>query len=109
MQELELYKSELVDKPAILALTKMDSKHADALHDKFTEELNKLRDDSSNTTLCQFDEIIPISAKFSRKSVDILKHRLRYWLDVHHSKMTEPNLDKIERTLQLSKVGNNIM
>ena len=108
-QELELYKSELVDKPAILALTKMDSKHSDALHKKFTEELEKLREDSNTTTLCQFDEVIPISAKFSKKSVEILKHRLRHWLDVHHSKLTEPNLDKIERTLQLSRVGNTII
>merc|ERR1712029_1064265 len=59
-KEIELYKSDLLFKPALLAVTKMDSTDSD---------------------------------KFSSKSVELLKQRIRHWLDEHHSKNTELNVD----------------
>ena len=103
-----MYKSELLSKPAVLALTKMDSKDSDKLLDKFYEEFEKMQSDE-NIALCNFDEIIPISAKFSPKSVDILKHRLRHWIDEHHTMNTEFNIEKLENSLQVSHVQNNFI
>ena len=106
-RELELYKSELLYKPALLALTKMDTKDSDKSLEKFYQELDSLKSDGTST-LCNFDEIIPISAKFSNKSVDVLKYRIRHWLDEHHSKVTEGNVDNLESSLQInSRVRNN--
>ena len=103
-----MYKSELFNKPAVLALTKMDSKGSDKLLDNFYEEFERIQSDE-NITLCNFDEIIPISAKFSPKTVDILKHRLRHWLDEHHTMNTEFNIENLENSLQISHVQNNII
>ena len=107
-QELELYKSELIHKPAVLALTKMDSVGSNKLLENFYEELETLKSDI-DTTLCQFDEIVPISAKFSGKSVDLLKYSLRHWLDEHHSKSTEGNVKKLEESLQLCEVRKGFL
>ena len=107
-QELELYKSELIHKPAVLALTKMDSEGSEQLLESFHEELKVLQNED-NTVLCKFDEIVPISAKFSGKSVDSLKYSLRQWLDEHHSKTTEGNIEKLEKHLQLSDVRKGFL
>ena len=107
-QELELYKSELVHKPAVLALTKMDSEGSQQLLERFHEEF-ELLESEDNHVLCKFDEIIPISAKFSGKSVEILKYSLRHRLDEHHSKLTEENIEKLEKQLQLPDVRKGFL
>ena len=95
-------------KPALLAVTKMDSTDSDKLLDQFYEEFQEMENNSS-ISLCKFDEIIPISAKFSSKSVELLKQRIRHWLDEHHSKTTELNVDSLEQSLNLLKVSNNLL
>jgi len=107
-KEIELYKSDLLFKPALLAVTKMDSTDSDKLLDQFYEEFQEMENNSS-ISLCKFDEIIPISAKFSSKSVELLKQRIRHWLDEHHSKTTELNVDSLEQSLNLLKVSNNLL
>ena len=81
----------------------MDSEGSEQLLENFHEELKK------EQILCQFDEIIPISAKFSGKSVDILKYSLRHWLDEHHTQSTEGNIEKLEKSLQLSDVRKGFL
>ena len=83
----------------------MDSDGSEQLLENFHEELKR----EESTALCQFDEIIPISAKFSGKSVDILKYSLRHWLDEHHTQSTEGNIEKLEKSLQLSDVRKGFL
>ena len=109
-QELKLYKSELINKPAVLAITKMDSSGAESLLQTFHSELEELQNNEELVDdLCLFNEIIPISAKFSNKSVLVLKHRLRHWMDDHHAKRTEDNISKLEANLKLTKVENVVI
>ena len=102
-----MYKSELINKPAVLTTTKMDSSGSEALLKAFHSELEELQNNEED--LCLFDEIIPISAKFSNKSVLVLKHRLRHWMDEYHAKRTESNISKLEANLELTKVENVVI
>ncbi|KAI0227923.1 GTP-binding protein 10 [Lamellibrachia satsuma] len=88
-KELELYKDELMNKPAVLALNKMDIDGADEKLDEIMEQLNNLEDhlddvnaDLRPKQLVKFDDIIAISAK-RRVSTEKLKARLRELLDVY--------------------------
>ena len=103
-RELELYKEELLTKPAVLVITKMDSKGSEEQFETFKSEYEEavknvqtsdLPSESLPGQLCQFDEIIPISAKFSPKTVEYLKHRLRHWMDVQETHKTEDNVDQL--------------
>jgi len=112
-KELELYKGELVTKPAILVVTKMDCKGSDKQFEIFKREFEKVVDDIKTSDLpedslphqlCQFDEIIPISAKFSPKSVELVKHRLRHWMDVHEAKKTEQKVHELKDKVAVSEL-----
>jgi len=105
-KELELYKEELLTKPAVLVITKMDSKgskkHLEIFQSEYEQILknissSNLPTDSLPNQLCHFDEIISISAKFSPKSVNLLKHRLRHWMDVHDTSRTQDNVDHLRQ------------
>ena len=107
-RELELYKEELLTKPAVLVITKMDSKGSEEQFETFKSEYEEavknlqtsdLPSESLPGQLCQFDEIIPISAKFSPKTVEYLKHRLRHWMDVQETHKTEDNVDQLMETV----------
>ena len=105
-----MYKSELISKPAVLAITKMDSSGAESLLQNFHSEFEELQNNKELVEdLCLFDEIVPISAKFSNKSVLVLKHRLRHWMDEYHAKSTEGNISKLEDSLKLTKVENVVI
>ena len=110
IQELKLYKSELLSKPAVLAITKMDSSGSEQLLQTFQKEFEELQSNEElMKDLCLFDEVIPISAKFSNKSVQLLKHRLRYWMDEYHARRTESNISKLEHSIKLNKVENFVL
>ena len=110
IQELKLYKSELLSKPAVLAITKMDSSGSEQLLQTFQKEFEELQSNEElMKDLCLFDEVIPISAKFSNKSVQLLKHRLRYWMDEYHARRTESNISKLEHSIKLNKVENVVL
>jgi len=103
-RELELYKEELVSKPAVLIITKMDCKGSEDQFKTFKAEYEQvveniktsvLPEDSLPGQLIQFDEIIPISAKHSPKTVEFLKHRLRHWMDVQEVKKTEEKVEQL--------------
>ena len=85
----------------------MDTRDSDKLLENLNEEFDKLKADKT-VNLCNFDEIIPISAKHSAKSVDFLKWRLRHWLDVHHSQTTQANVENLQNSLQSLKVHSNL-
>ena len=88
----------------------MDSSGADSLLKTFHTEFEELQNNEELVDdLCLFNEIIPISAKFSNKSVLVLKHRLRHWMDEYHAKRTEDNISKLEANLKLTKIENVVI
>nr|XP_054754969.1 GTP-binding protein 10-like [Lytechinus pictus] len=103
-KELELYKSELVEKPAILALNKVDVEGADKLlqetleliHDESLHNLPEkdTEENEEHRLPISFEDIIPISAK-QGEGLDRLKSRVREVIDEHYEK---------ERTIQDSEV-----
>lgn len=107
-RELELYNSDLVAKPAVCLVNKMDSEGADEklsillsqLKDRQSEDnLKDLPEDSRPEKLVQFEDIIPMSAKFSQKSVHTVKERLRTIID----DLDEKNFNKDEKVKELQE------
>ncbi|XP_064613860.1 GTP-binding protein 10-like [Liolophura sinensis] len=120
-KELELYKAELLDKPSVLAINKIDTVTDHALVTEIRERLHDLPDcledidPALRPSQCvQFDDIIPISAQ-SGYSIEELKMRIRELLDYyadldlqrtvtaglqlvpHHRVESLPSLDALER------------
>jgi serine/threonine-protein kinase OSR1/STK39 len=121
-RELELYKEDMLDKPALCVVTKMDSAGSDELYETFLEQMERLREgkdiakfslplaEDNNTEeedgfisvekCVRFDEIIPVSAKFSPKTVEVLKFKVRDWMDTYALNETKIFEEKIAATLQ---------
>ncbi|XP_030832741.1 GTP-binding protein 10-like [Strongylocentrotus purpuratus] len=110
-KELELYKSELVEKPAILALNKLDMEGADELLQETLEAIqNNTETSHSHPDMVEgtteengevrkpisFEDIIPISAK-DGEGLDRLKSRVREVIDEHYEK---------ERTVEEESEGD---
>ena len=90
-KELELYKPDLLTKPAMLALTKMDLPGSEERREEVEKGLKEilekgprasgLPDDLLPTSLCQINQTIAISAKFSQTSVGVGQKAMRHWVD----------------------------
>ncbi|KAI8492094.1 GTP-binding protein 10 [Branchiostoma belcheri] len=87
MKELELYKSDLVDKPAVLAINKMDmtgaGDRAEELLYKlqhFEDSVTELPKDMRPRRQVQFEDIFQISAK-EKQGLNKLKDKVRDILD----------------------------
>lgn len=88
-KELELYKPELVSKPAILILNKIDIKGAEKLRDvtvekvkHIQEHMDEINEDFRPENFIEFDDIVTVSAK-RRQNIDELKQQFRRLLDLH--------------------------
>ncbi|XP_069690664.1 GTP-binding protein 10 homolog isoform X2 [Periplaneta americana] len=89
-KELELYRDDLLDKPAMLVINKMD---LDGACDKYEEIKDKLRnladvigdfpEEMRPERTLDFTDIITISANGDLKSVERVKNRIREILDFH--------------------------
>lgn len=110
MQELNLYREELIDKPAILALNKIDLDPGHTNADKIIELVQALPDSLSvvdesirPTRLIKFDEIFKISAK-EKVSTDNVKMRVRELLDEYYEqKLQETEVPQEKLDLYLRK------
>jgi len=90
-KELELYKEELLDKPALCVLTKMDSTGAEKKYELLKENLDNINEiiqdeniidpEFRPNRLINFSDFVPVSAKFSPKTVEYLKFRVRDVID----------------------------
>ncbi|XP_019630473.1 PREDICTED: GTP-binding protein 10-like [Branchiostoma belcheri] len=87
MKELELYKSDLVDKPAVLAINKMDMTGAgdraeELLYklEHFEDSVTELPKDMRPRRQVQFEDIFQISAK-EKQGLNKLKDKVREILD----------------------------
>ncbi|KAF8783193.1 GTP-binding protein 10-like [Argiope bruennichi] len=88
-KELELYDEELVLKPALLAVNKIDMDEEEQNFQKLKEELKfcksnveQLPDEIRPTTVMNFDAVVSISAK-EGINIPILKQKIRTLIDIH--------------------------
>ncbi|OWF51029.1 GTP-binding protein 10-like [Mizuhopecten yessoensis] len=91
-KELELYNREVLEKPAILALNKIDLDHDNEKTNTLIQQVKGLPESLSAVDselhpeqLIKFDGILKMSAK-NRDSVEMVKDRIRKRLDFHHEK-----------------------
>ena len=91
-KELEIYKPDLLTKPAMLALTKMDLPGSEERREEVEKGLKEilakgpssasgLPGDLLPTSLCQISQTVAISAKFSKNSVGVAQQAMRHWVD----------------------------
>ncbi|XP_075538708.1 GTP-binding protein 10 [Dermacentor variabilis] len=86
-KELEMYKEDLLTKPAILAVNKMDTEGAMEKYEELLEQLEKqdtssLHEDIRPSTLMHFDEIIPIIARDAKNTLQV-KQKIRTFIDIY--------------------------
>ncbi|XP_050429870.1 GTP-binding protein 10 homolog [Adelges cooleyi] len=89
-KELELYKEQLLDKPALLLVNKMDTEGAKDKYLEIKENLENLEDAISSypdeirpKKAIKFDKILPISAKNEPQDIEYVKTIIREVLDVN--------------------------
>ncbi|KAK8396063.1 hypothetical protein O3P69_005275 [Scylla paramamosain] len=89
-RELELYSPDLLSKPALLMVNKMDSPNAESRLQELLHNLKRMEEVSQQfpeefrpEQHVSFDDIIPCSAKTNQASVLHLKERLRMFLDLY--------------------------
>ncbi|XP_046993741.1 GTP-binding protein 10 homolog [Schistocerca americana] len=96
-KELELYDDNLLDKPAILLINKMDTKGAEEMFATIKDKLHHLSDmeelepDSLPRRVLQFHDVIPISIQCDALSVQKVKERIRAVLDFQAELLKEDN------------------
>ena len=113
-RELELYNPDLLRKPAICLINKMDSDGAREAFEEIKMRLsNSTLDDPGSgledldesqwpETRLDFVDVIPMSAKFSPSSVRTVKDRLRKVLDeLHESSVQQLGTEEAEKKLDL--------
>lgn len=86
-KELEMYKEDLLTKPAILAVNKMDTEGAMDKYEELLERLERqdpssLDEDIRPSNLVHFDDIIPIIARDAKNTLQI-KQKIRTFIDIH--------------------------
>ncbi|PNF37440.1 GTP-binding protein 10 [Cryptotermes secundus] len=89
-KELELYRDDLLDKPAMLVVNKMDVAEAQFKYDEVKDKLRYLADvvgdypeELRPERVLDFTEVMAISADTDPIGVEKLKHRIREVLDFH--------------------------
>ncbi|KAG5891073.1 hypothetical protein JTB14_005709 [Gonioctena quinquepunctata] len=109
-KELEMYNEDLLTKPSMLLINKMDSEGAlgkfqeikDHLKDP-TEFFNGYPDELRPTRHLKFCDIIPISAKEHPEDVEHVKQRLRNLLDVLAQLQEKNETDESENVYNRAK------
>ncbi|XP_050533736.1 GTP-binding protein 10 homolog [Daktulosphaira vitifoliae] len=88
-KELELYKEDLLEKPAMLLINKMDTEGAKEKYLEIQEKIENLNDaiylypeDVRPKKAIKFDEILPISAKNEPGDIEYVKTIIRDILDI---------------------------
>jgi len=104
-KELELYKDDLLDKPAICVISKMDTNNAPKAFETLKQNLNNIEalmqdehvisPEFVPERLIRFSDVIPVSAKYSPKSIDHLKCRIRDIIDYYEQEKNAALMDKL--------------
>ncbi|ELT96206.1 hypothetical protein CAPTEDRAFT_226536 [Capitella teleta] len=109
-KELELYKEELVTKPSLLVVNKMDLRGTEDIFRRLKDQILALKESASSIPhdlaseeYVNFDDIISISAK-NQENVDEVKEKLRMIIDRYDSLEKEAELqDNLEKAQDLTK------
>ncbi|KAL0841690.1 hypothetical protein ABMA28_013963 [Loxostege sticticalis] len=108
-KELELYDPELLEKPAVLAINKMDIEGADQIFSNIQEsfqDINKVMDSIPEEIrperVISFEDIIGISALKGGESLQKLKVSLRKRLD-EFADENDPNIVDAKKVLKRNK------
>ncbi|XP_045169494.2 GTP-binding protein 10-like isoform X2 [Mercenaria mercenaria] len=121
-KELELFNMDLLKKPAVLALNKIDTDEDGTRTDAIVDQIMNLPDSLSEVdeslhpeTLIKFDEIYKISTMFDQNTLT-MKDRLRKLLDIYSYREDEQKtvvennrLAKQERVLGVEQNRNKIV
>lgn len=105
-KELELYDDNLLDKPAILLVNKMDTKGAEemfaAIKDKLhhLSDVEELKGDNLPRRVLEFHDVIPVSVKHDVLSAQKVKERIRDVLDFQAELLTEENEGSVLQNIQ---------
>ncbi|XP_045470593.1 GTP-binding protein 10 [Harmonia axyridis] len=86
-KELELYKPELIDKPSLIIINKMDVEGAEEKYNQIKEDLKNLsridcEEDIRSEKFLKFRDILPVSVKNRAEDIALIKEKLRKQLDV---------------------------
>lgn len=114
-KELELYDEELIGRPAMLVVNKIDTKGAEDKLPELLEQLNNYQEFSKQiqeeirpTKLIQFDRIVSLSAK-KNVGIDKLKLCVREILDYYDELDRSEEIDQNRETLQRNKrIGGRV-
>ena len=106
-RELELYNPDLLNKPAVCLVNKMDSEGSEDKFKILKEALNDpdsgddglvgLEDSQVPEHRIEFSAVLPMSAKFSQTSVKEVKCRLRELLDNHNTEANSGTILSVEQ------------
>ncbi|XP_060608542.1 GTP-binding protein 10-like [Ruditapes philippinarum] len=124
-KELELFNSDLLKKPAVLALNKIDTDKDGTLTDSIVDQIQNIPESLSGVdealhpeTLIKFDEIYKISTMFDLNTL-IMKKHLRKWLDIcdqynqegtsQLSSLEKASITKLERILGREQNKNKMV
>lgn len=106
-KELELYRDDLLDKPAMLVVNKMDVAGAQLKYDEVKDKLRNLAnvvgdypEELRPEQVLNFTDVIAISADKDPSGVEKLKHRVRELLDFHAALRQEDLETKAVATLR---------
>lgn len=112
-RELELYNPDLLNKPCVLAVNKMDLPESKDMLKSFEENIEKAvldNEDLMPEKRIEFREIIPMSAKEDMSSVHSLKDKLRLHLDEVFDDGNEEVIKELTLELEKSlKVDNKFL
>ncbi|EEB10830.1 conserved hypothetical protein [Pediculus humanus corporis] len=121
-KELELYKSELLDKPAVLAINKMDLPGAltafkeilPTFKDLPSYAASRLPEKLRPEKYLKFFDILPISAKSDKDSTEKLKQVLRECLDENFESsimemMTKNEMNLLKKVRQYQQLTHTAM
>ncbi|XP_078051137.1 GTP-binding protein 10 homolog [Augochlora pura] len=107
-REIALYKPDLLQKPAMLLINKMDTKGSNETFNEIKPKLNNLSHYASEfyesmgpENFCQFDEILATSLISKDKSdIELIKERLRNIIDKYEEeKYDSDSTDSVEDSL----------
>ncbi|KAF7278064.1 hypothetical protein GWI33_008833 [Rhynchophorus ferrugineus] len=108
-KELELYNEDLLNKPSLLLINKMDTDGAEQKFKEIKTQLKEFNDFISKyseeirpSKCLKFSNIIPISAKESEKDIVLVKRKLRTILDIVNDVSNTNKIDKLYEDIKSS-------
>lgn len=107
-KEIELYKPDLLERPAMIIINKMDTLGANKIYDEIKSKLNNLSEIVSEfdemmqpEKVIQFDDILTTSLISKNKSeITEIKEKIRNTIDKYEQELVSENTDSLEEKLR---------